>query len=64
MQTKDISIILNSLISLAELVIRYKQENPIEFDSESEKVDHLKSKIDELSKKPDNYLYEWTRRNL
>lgn len=55
----DISILVNTGLSIAEMLLRYQQTSPELFRAEEEKLGALKHKIAALEAKPIDYLQKW-----
>ena len=59
MKRNEISLLISSALSLVELIVRMRNQNPDMFDSEDNKLKKLAELTDEFKTKPADYLQTW-----
>ena len=59
MKRNEIALLISSALSLVELIIRMRNQNPSAFDSEDDKLKKLAELTDEFKTKPHDYLQTW-----
>ena len=59
MKRNEIALLISSALSLVELIVRMRNQNPDTFDSEDNKLKKLAELTDELKTKPPDYLQTW-----
>jgi len=59
MKRNEITLLISSALSLVELIVRMRNQNPDMFDSEDNKLKKLAELTDEFKTKPSDYLQTW-----
>ena len=59
MKRDEISLLISSALSLVELIVRMRNQNPDIFDNEDDKLKKLTELTDGFKTKPPDYLQTW-----
>ena len=59
MKRNEISLLISSALSLVELIVRMRNQNPDMFDSEDNKLKKLNELTNEFKTRPLDYLQTW-----
>jgi hypothetical protein len=59
MRAADISTLINVGLSVAELLLRWKEQQPDLFKGQEEKLASLIHRVDALKRKPADYMQKW-----
>ena len=59
MKRNEIALLISSALSLVELIVRMRNQNPDMFDSEDSKLKKLNELTNEFKTRPLDYLQTW-----
>ena len=59
MKRNEIALLISSALSLVELIVRMRNQNPDMFDSEDNKLKKLNELTNEFKTRPLDYLQTW-----
>lgn len=55
----DITAVINMALTATELVIRWRNQQPYDFEDQKEALELLIERTEKLKEKPEDYLQQW-----